>query len=327
MTDTVRLDPAVRELPLAPGGFVEILLSSSDLRISGTSDDRVVIRTRTGEPVDGEVAIEATPDHIRLRDGPAGELHIGPLRIRGRASADLDIDVPAGARLTVRTLSGDVDAAAIHGESRWSTASGDLRLRVGGGPVAADSMSGDIGIDSDVSIAVTARSISGDVHVRAPQLDAVRAETTSGDVRLEAALAERAVHMVSSVSGDVEISTGSPVRLEAETISGDIRAAVQHRADGTRGRRVLVVGDGRIVVRARTTSGDIRLRGGPSAVAAPGGPAVGPATGAEGVTDRREADRLSVLQALERGDLDVAAAVRRLEAIEDAGSRSFRGSF
>ena len=41
--------------------------------------------------------------------------------------------------------------------------------------------------------------------------------------------------------------------------------------------------------------------------------------------DRREAARLDVLRALERGDLDVEAASRRLEALEEAGPSSFRG--
>jgi hypothetical protein len=43
------------------------------------------------------------------------------------------------------------------------------------------------------------------------------------------------------------------------------------------------------------------------------------------VVDRRGADRLEVLRALERGDLDIETAARRLEALEQAGPRYFRG--
>jgi hypothetical protein len=43
------------------------------------------------------------------------------------------------------------------------------------------------------------------------------------------------------------------------------------------------------------------------------------------VVDRREADRLEVLRALERGDVDIETAARRLEALEQAGPRYFRG--
>jgi len=45
----------------------------------------------------------------------------------------------------------------------------------------------------------------------------------------------------------------------------------------------------------------------------------------EPVIDRREADRLGVLRALERGDMDVETASRRLEALDEAGPRSFQG--
>jgi hypothetical protein len=263
VTETTRIDQAVRELPLGPDGHLELVMSTNGLRIRGTTGDRVVVRTRNGEPVDAEVTIDAWPGHVRIRDGAFGSIRIGPFAIHGRRRSDLDIDVPRTARLTVRTLSGDVDATGVAGESRWSTAAGDLRLRVEGGPVAADTMSGDLTVDSEVPLAITVRSVSGDVRVRAPRLDATRAETASGDVRVEAALSDRGSHTLSSISGDVEIATGSPVRLEGQTVSGDVRSAVPHRADGGRGRRTLIVGDGRVMVSARTTSGDIRLRGGP----------------------------------------------------------------
>jgi hypothetical protein len=45
----------------------------------------------------------------------------------------------------------------------------------------------------------------------------------------------------------------------------------------------------------------------------------------ESAVDRREAARLDVLRALERGALDVESASRRLEALDEAGPRQFRG--
>ena len=89
--------------------------------------------------------------------------------------------------------------------------------------------------------------------------------------------------------------------------------------------------------------------GPPQAPGSPGGPdrarsrsPLGAATGAsdpkpigdedtqpwnapEPAIDRREAARLDVLRALERGDLDVETASRRLEALDEAGPSSFQG--
>jgi Toastrack DUF4097 len=368
MTDITRTDPAVRELPITADGTVEISLTSNALRLRGTDDRRVIIRTRGGEPIDDQLTIEAGPATVRIQDGGPADFRLGPLRVRARHTADLDIEVPRTVAIRVRTLSGDVDAAGIAGASRWATASGSLRLQAEGGPIAAESMSGDLALESTVPVGVSARSVSGDVRVRAPEILELDASTTSGDVDVAAALSSRAAHTLSSVSGDVLLATGSEVRLEAQTVAGDIRGGAAHHAEGGRGHRTLVVGDGHVRVSVRTMSGDVRLSEGPTTPAAPSTPlapaapespsaiepsvviaeasaapnlvraaapappddaGVAPEPGAPlgetGATDRREAARLQVLRALERGDLDVETASRRLEVLEDAGPRLFRG--
>ena len=409
MTDTI--NAASRELVLEPGGSVDINVSVNQLRIRGTDGDRVVVRTADGSSLADDVRIDAGDGVIRIRDGGVG-LQLGPLHLRTGRSPDLDIDLPATAALSVRTLSGDVVATGLGAASRWATASGDLRISTSAGPVQVETMSGDAVIDASVAITLGARTVSGDLRVHAPGLEVIDASSTSGDIRVEATLAAGARHVISSVSGDVEVATGSPVRLEAQTIAGDIRASGPHRAEGGRGRRTLVVGNGSVALSVRTTSGDVQLRVlgaplpgapkppvapvppvAPAAPVAPTAPvppvapnapvppgvtdpsagfdtsgfdlsgfdlsgfdttgidataielpgpgvaAVAPApaprpitdedtqawAAPESVVDRREAARLDVLRALERGDLDIETASRRLEALEDAGPRAFRG--
>ncbi len=366
MTETTSSDRAIREIPLAPGGAVEVSLTSNELRLRGADTDRVVVRTRDGEAIDDHIVIEPFADGVRIKDAVA-DFRLGPLRIATRGTADLDIEVPRTARVSVRTLSGDVDASGIGAGSRWASASGDLRLRIEGGEVAAESMSGDITIDSPTRIEATVLSVSGDVRIRAPELASLRVSTTSGDVDVAAALAVGPEHKINAVSGDVQLATGSQVRLEAQTLTGDVRSTVKHRAEGGRGRRTLVVGDGRVHVTVRTMSGDVRLREGPAAPATPppvpvnaathAGPAspqnppadpgvvvaeaaaapnlvradapptTGSVTGTESQADRGEAARLDILRALERGELDIETASSRLAAIDDAGPRHYRGWF
>ncbi len=375
MTDTMTATPASRELPLDPGGSVDIVLAASDLRVRGIDGDRVIIRTRDGAPLDDKVRIEAAPGIVRIRDGQ-GSVRLGPLVVHTRRSPDLDIDLPRTAAISLRTVSGDVEALGVSGASRWASTSGDLRVTVSAGPVQLESMSGDVVVEASAAITLVGRTVSGDLKVRAPRLDGLDASTTSGDVRIEADLAAGARHAISSVSGDVDVITASPVRLEAQTIAGDVRANGAHATEGGRGRRTLVVGNGSVGLSVRTTSGDVRLRVlGGLASAAPGTPAVPQAPAAptspvvptppiapeplpleaialgapseapvgasgprpigdedtqawnapEPAIDRREAERLGVLRALERGDMDVETASRRLEALDEAGPRSFRG--
>ena len=395
----------IRELALDPGGTVEIVISTADLRVRGVDGDHVVVRSRGGAPLVDGLRIEAAPGVVRIRDGEGG-LRFGPLQIFGRPSSDLDIDVPRSASIALRTMSGSVEATGLAGASRWATASGDLRIATSAGPVQVETMSGDAMVEASGTIALGARTVSGDLRVRAPRLEVIEASSTSGDLRVEAGLAVGARHSLSSVSGDVDVVTDSPVRLEAQTITGDVRATGPHAAEGGRGRRTLVVGDGSVALSVRTTSGDVRLRvasdaspTGPAWPAAPSRPVapaaptapvppvapaaptapvppVAPAapvapvppippaapvppplpsaasapvsaiepqpiellapstateedtqpwSAPESAVDRREAARLDVLRALERGDLDIDAASRRLEALEEAGPRQFRG--
>jgi hypothetical protein len=361
--------PVAREVPLAPGGYVEILLTSANVSVRGVDGDRVSVRTRGGEDIDEEVVVEATPQKVRISDNQAGS-RAGGLGRHGRRPADLDIDLPRTARVSLRSLSGDVEAFDIGGESHWASASGDLRVELDAGSVGLESMSGDIKVEASAAVEVRARSVSGDLTLRAPRFERLSASSTSGDVRIAGALGDRGEHVVSSVSGDVDLTTASEVRVETKSITGDVRAIGTWVTEGGRGRRTLVVGAGSIGVSIRTTSGDIRLRGEVPTPAVPPVPEIprlpvapvppeapepqaapppvviaeaeaapnlvrpttphpddpaDTALGAAGPTDRREEARLEILRALERGDLDIESASHRLEILEDAGPRYFRG--
>jgi len=381
MTDITHVGSSTRDLRLEAGGEVDILLTSASVRIRGVEGDRVIVRASRGEDIDDEVSMESAPGRVIVRDADRG-FKLGPIRVRLNGSADLEIDVPKSARISCKTLSGDVDATGLAGDTRWASASGDIRLRLDGGSLTAESMSGDVIVESAGSISIKARSVSGDVRIHAPRIERLGASTTSGDVRVEGELGEGEEHSISSISGDVELVTKSPVRVSTQTITGDVRASGTHTAEGGRGRRTIVSGAGSVPVGIRTTSGDIRLRGSgsaptvpaaPTAPAAPAviapqapvapaaplapvapaaatlapayvvaeaeaapnlvrptrsaddGPADPPSLGTDGLAERREAVRLEVLRALERGDLDIEAASWRLEQIDGSGPLAFRG--
>ncbi len=356
-----------RELLLGPNGEVEIKVSASDLRLSGVDGDRVTIRVPGGREIDSGIAIDQLPGRVRIRDAERG-YRLGPIRIWTHQPPAIEIDVPRDARVTLQTLSGAVVATGIAGESRWATASGDLRLDLDGGPIGVESMSGDVTLRASIATRVVAHAVSGDLRLWAPRFEDLVASTTSGDVSVVAALGSGADHRLTSVSGDVELVTPSPVRVRTETITGDVRGSGKVVGEGGRGHRNLVVGDGSVRVTIRTTSGDIGLRteaaaasGGspgrsdsPDTTGEPGSPATEPGSPAEPgsqtlapahaaapepptfiaeaeaapnlvrreatAADHLEAARLEILRALERGELDVEAASRRLETLEEVGA-------
>jgi hypothetical protein len=317
---------SAREIELGTQGAVEIALSASTVRLRGIDSTRLTVRVPSDREIDEELVIDERPGRVQVREVEHG-YRLGPIRMRSRPPVPVEIDLPRDATVDLQTLSGDVVAAGIDGSSRWSTASGDLRLEVGDGSVTTESMSGDVSLVAANPVAVAMRAVSGDVRIRAGRIGELVVSTTSGRIGVETALDQHREHRLTSVSGSVELLTPSPVRVETASITGDLRASGVEPHDARHGARTLVSGDGSVRVSIRTTSGDIRLRVGVLANVAhpegthsdasrvePGEPTTPPEAAA-----RRDAARLEVLRALERGDLDVDSATRELEVLETGG--------
>jgi hypothetical protein len=124
-------------------------------------------------------------------------------------------------------------------------------------------------------------------------------------------------------------------RIEVSTVTGDVTADGPHRSERTDGRRVIIVGDGRATLVARTMSGDVHVtkakgldirvdaapRTPPPAPAAPSAPTEPPEPSSPSdaaIAAAYEDARLTILKQLERGEIDTTEAGRRLEALDAA---------
>ncbi|MGZ6313906.1 MAG: DUF4097 family beta strand repeat-containing protein, partial [Candidatus Limnocylindrales bacterium] len=172
-----------------------------------------------------------------------------------------------------------------------------------------------------------------------PAVRELEIHTMSGDVRVEAPLLA-GTHRVETVSGDAVLVGVDGLTVEASTISGDLATDLPHRISGGPGRRTMVVGDGAAKLAVRSMSGDLDLvhgqpQGGlpglPAAPRLPVAPPAPPPPGRPGraapptpappsaaaVADPREGGRLRILLELERGEIDVDEAGRRLAKLEE----------
>jgi hypothetical protein len=181
-----------------------------------------------------------------------------------------------------------------------------------------------------------ARTVSGDLEVRAGRLAEVSAATTSGDLAIAGELAPDVTHKIETVSGDTVLALAGGARIEVTTVTGDVSADVPHRSERADGRRVLIVGDGRARLVASTMSGDVHIAKArahdvpvaavpalapptpPTAPQPPEPPAPASHSDAAIAVAYDEA-RLRILRSVERGEIDVAEAGRRLEALDAAG--------
>lgn len=329
-------------------GLLQIRAVDGEVRIRGVDGDTARVVDREGKQ--GVIArrgpgrLEVTssdPDPAEWGTSWGGFL-AGRLNFRlgrgWRRPANFDIDLPRGARLEVDGVRAIVQSTGLAGPQRYRTISGDVDVTdVSDGPIVLDSVSGDLTLRTSSRISLQAKTISARLAITAPELTAVDVQTTSGDAHITGRLLP-GEHRITTVSGDAVLATEGGLTVDGQTISGDMATDLPHRSEGGRGRRRFVVGDGAAHLTFKSMSGDLAIMapgqgpGGsgqatsfarpnwparpsapprPSAPARPSAPTRPPAPPPIG-----HDPRIDILQALERGEIDVDEAGRRLTALE-----------
>jgi hypothetical protein len=249
-------------------------------------------------------------------------------------------------------MSGSIEAVSLVGDQKYRTVSGDIRLWSLGGLIEAGTISGSITLENGGDVRLKANTISGGIRVRARRFHATALSTTSGSIGLVGELDPAGDHRAESISGSVDLTPLNGVTAELRAISGSIVSHVEHRLEGGRGFWRSVVGDGRAVFKANSTSGGLRIlapqpgdrvvaAAAPAASADPAGPATvaqdaaapqeaaatveeeiepreteetwDPDETGDAAQDEADDDSLAVLQALERGEIGVDEAADRLD--------------
>jgi hypothetical protein len=118
------------------------------------------------------------------------------------ALIDYEVTLPAGAALSVSTISGDVDITGLKGEVAAESVSGNLILHQLTGAVRARSTSGNVEL-TQLSGPVTARSVSGDVSLGQLGSQPVQASSVSGNVKATWPAGRAASLTLQSTSGEV----------------------------------------------------------------------------------------------------------------------------
>ncbi|TAK00202.1 MAG: hypothetical protein EPO36_09535 [Chloroflexota bacterium] len=334
---TTTTNGAALEHEIGATGRFHLRQASGSIRLRGVDGASARVRERNGraladlfqvEAGDGQLSL-VTPDRVGL------DVVFGLGR---RSSPDLDVEVPRNAIISIESASADLEASDLVGRLKLRTASGDMNLDGLAGSLELDSVSGEVRVVAAGALDLRARTISGDLAVRGPSLGRAEIGTTSGDVRIDADLNGGGPYGIETVSGDATIVGRMGLRIESRTVTGEVRSELAHRRESGPGRKQLIVGDGNVPFTFRSVSGDLRVTtprdslpttvtpdrrpSSPSTAATPatGGPEsalaepVAPRDGA----GSREVARMDVLRALERGELSVDAAMRRIAEIEEA---------
>jgi putative adhesin len=326
------------EHDLGPAGRFALRVTSPDVELRATQTTiarvRVQFEVRAESDADADEVFERIRFHVRQGEGVLevtepkhGSSGIGSLvRILSGGStkieASVTAEVPASADITFDGVSADVTANGFTGAQEFRTVSGDLVLHPVGGDLRIRGVSSDISLRADAPMRLDMNTVSGDVSAFAPRIDELRMVTVSGDVELEGLLAPGPQHSVETVSGDLLLATSGGLALEVRGLSTDVSVSLPHRSEGSRDRRRFVVGDGDASLLFSSMSGDVVVSGPrrgsgivPPVPPSPPSPVTPPTPPTPPSPPRRrlsEAEQLKVLQALERGEIDVDEATKRL---------------
>lgn len=274
----------VVEMPRAMTGRIDINTTSGDIRIDGVSCETSL------QTASGDVRVASVRGDLALHSA-SGDLALE--RVQGRlsvnsASGDLRVISSRIDGFDIQSASGNINLDAIlTGDSRCSaqTASGDVRLTLRG-----SSPSGQGG--QEPSATITFHSMSGDAHVAPPFRKTERRTWQAG-------------------------AGNEGPHIEITTMSGDLAATIAAVDDAASPAASPVSHPGHVG----------------NGVPAPPAPPESHAPNSERIEivsatfiapeqelkpARDDTARLAVLEAVERGEIDVEEALRQLEAADAA---------
>ncbi len=253
----------------SPTASIRILNPAGAVRLTGWRHDSVMVITTLADKSQ-RLSVTGGRDSLVIAiEGTNG------------GAADLELRVPAGADLRIKTSNGEIDADDLSGTVTALTIAG--RLRVGGRlrSVTAESLEGNIEVAADAAEA-SVRAGSGSVVVRGAVTDAVatsvsgqlligltgplthgRFESLSGDVSYKGPLAEGGTLELQSHSGNLELRMSPTLgaTYDIDTYGGSIKDLLSARGPRTlTGSTSFAIGNGKAKVVVRNFKGIVTLK-------------------------------------------------------------------
>jgi len=289
-----QVDRTTKTFRLGPSGSLSLGNIAGDIivtRATGPETTVEIVQTARGRDANDArellqiVTVDATERNGRAEvkaHYPGGDEMRRNNRRNLNVSIAYTVTAPAGTRIAVESISGNVKVADIKGDVTANTISGDVRISgathvgtaktvsgtveiidaQGDGTLDSGSVSGDVILRRVSARRIDAGTVSGNVRLEDVQCERASASTTSGNILFSGALAKNGRYELKGFSGDVRVQlSGNPgFEVDATTFSGQIRSddfPVTSRGRLTRRSLNGTYGDGSAVLDLQTFSGSI----------------------------------------------------------------------
>ncbi len=258
-----------------PTAAIRISSLTGSIRVTGWARDSVEVRGRVDRSI-GRFYLGGSRDALKLGvETPNGTTPSG--------TADLEIRVPAGARLWVKSASAELDLTLEGGSVEIITVGSRVRLAGRAREVSVETIDGNVELALDADLA-RVRTASGTVVTRGviQQLDAaavsgalligmegkvrsVQLQTASGEIAFKGDLVPEGLLHAETHGGEIELrlpphlgARWHLVSFGAGVVNQLVPASAVH-AGPQRGEWHFTTGDGRATVDVRTFKGSVTL--------------------------------------------------------------------
>ena len=264
-----------RGLQLNATGAVRVYNLVGSVRVTGWNRDSVVVRGTLGKG-----------NTLHMGGGGAGmKMFIEGMDDRNPSPADIEVMVPARAKVWVKTATASITVTGVSGSLDLYVVGGDIKVNgspadvnaeaidgsitIVGSPawVRAKSASGNVSIDGS-SADVTVATVSGKIEVNGTRFEKAKFESVTGSIRFAGSFERGGLVNFDTHSGSIEIAMppGSPADLDVMSIAGSIANKLTRSkpVPGRYGRGAELTtasGDGGTRVVVRSFKGPVTLLG------------------------------------------------------------------
>jgi hypothetical protein len=259
--------------PAAPGGAVRIQNLAGSVRVTGWDRDSIA--------VSGTVAGSGAPFvlHVVGANAKLGVFPDGD----SAPTAKLEVRVPAGSRVWVKTSAADVIVRSVRGGVDVSTVSGRIEVRDQPAELYAESMGGEVLVEvetrllrvrtagSNITIRgrvadAEAYTVTGLVTILNKQVERGRFESVDGGIRYTGGIARTSAVEFATHGGDIDLALPSSLAADVRinsfqgTVQSELGKLARNSGSKQGNEYSLTLNGGGAEVIIRTFKGAVRLR-------------------------------------------------------------------
>jgi DUF4097 and DUF4098 domain-containing protein YvlB len=274
---------------IGANGALDLRNISGNITVTGVSGNEATIEilreSRGRTEADAKLGLTEVTVQVDERGERASVQTVNPQhreRPPYRVAVNYTVKAPAGTRININTLSGDVMVTGIKGDTAVEVAGGDItvtgsrvsRIKTMGGDVTltdvdaegsldVGTLGGDVIINRAKARRLAAETMGGDLTAHDVSADDASLKTMAGDVEFGGPLSKNGRYELRTHSGEVtfHVTGNTGFELEASTFSGTVRAGAElglkPSSDSTRRSVRGTVGDGSARIIAVSLSGDV----------------------------------------------------------------------